>query len=341
MRASKIVIGTACVLLAAAVVLTPSAALAVSAHAHSHAHSTAGVSTRARWDSGLFSASANAPTTVPGVHSHAWSAASVGFFNINKGGGGHGWWTPGSSPKHYWWHWWVSTGEFVVDGPAGEAPELRVQIVKTGDTNPQVPPNDGEEPKGPTDLNPAPSQGMVAQMTGDVFFDVVVDVEAAGQKVNLFEGGLSLAGPQSSRDPVGVTGDFDNAALRLDKINDRTNVLSLAEEVLGRRTMKVNTGEIFLGDIVATMNVNRDDVHEGQMDVHEDPEIDPTTGEPYSLFDNPEANFGASGHFVVSLALVDQSGRFTLRAVPEPATMSLLALGVVPLLRRRRTRPGA
>jgi hypothetical protein len=299
-----------------------STAQAVSVHTHSHAHDAVAVQTTVDNDAGLFNASGDAPSTVPGAHAHAWASASVGFFNVTKRGSGHGWFADGNAPKHWWWHWTAGTGRFIVEGPAGESTDLQLVLPLPGQAG-----NDPMEPNDPSPIGPDPKQGFYADDSLTVGMDLMGGIAQGDNTQSLWRGTALLGGPNSANPGLQATGDLANV-LRQNPTSENPmgisrNSAQVATE-LKSKTVRVRANEPFdlLLDLRAWSGA---------------PPTDPIPEPPLLTVGNNRV-FGTAANFVVNMALLNTSGRFTLRPIPEPSSAWLAILGLLGLALRARRR---
>jgi hypothetical protein len=197
---------------------------------------------------------------------------------------------------------------FIVDGPPGEMAEVRAHIPRQGSVLYDLPPSE------------VPSQGMYA----DSFFDILTEVT------------MAVVDPA-----VGVT----------DLIRIRNTLGGSASPTPGL----VFTEGDWVRPYMAEEDVLMPDGSIRKRAYFRDDVFSPTTvwlptNTPFEVHwlvnveiptvlveDELTYCVGGACALAVQLELVDGGeGRYNLRAVPEPATMGLLALGGVALIRRRR-----
>lgn len=195
---------------------------------------------------------------------------------------------------------------FVVAGPPGELAELRARIPAENLYDPL--------PEG------IPPQGMYADSFFDVFFDIDLSVDVpGGGSVNMMAISGSLAGPAAVTPGLTFTaGDwaapFFDVADTVSPSGRPRKLTQIASDILSPTTVFVPTNTPFHVDWSQSL----------ESEVMSDEEL------PDGVIIGTAAAIG------MHLELVDQSGRYDLRPVPEPATVVLLMLGAAVLALRRR-----
>jgi hypothetical protein len=314
------------VLLAAVIVaLGAGRALAVSAGAGASATSTGG--TAANLDShwGLMSASADAQANPPGIHAHGHGYAHVGLFSITKSAYAHVQFSDDAAPKGGWAYGTAGTGSFIIHAPPGYvgSAQVRARLLKTGS-----PLEEEETADNPPEVGTVPAPGMYADSFFDVFTDVNVRIVPPGSAtpVTLMDGKIHLGGPQSSLPGLTPTPDGYGYLNGYGSLNG----YGLLEEYgYLNGTEERNAVRILDDFVTAPFDIPVGQQFDSFFDVFTEIRESPT-------YVTADGDYAVGGLFKVELELVDQSGMFTLEAVPEPATLSLLALGGLALLRRRR-----
>jgi hypothetical protein len=195
---------------------------------------------------------------------------------------------------------------YIIDGPPGEMAELRARIPAENLVD--------APPEG------VPSQGMYADSFFDVFTDVNTRVDLpGGGSVDLMTFSSTLAGPAAVTPGLTFTDggwveSFFDVFATVSPSGEARELATIREDILSPLTVFLPTNTPFHVDWGLTI----------ESEIMAEEELP------------PGMEISTAAAIAMQLELVDQSGLYNLRGIPEPATIVLATLGGLAMIHRRR-----